>query len=255
MTPTCCKTEEEKILSAHISDLAERCRDKYTACFTAFLDERQAHIAEETLRGEMFEHYCFYGGYKDASRKMLGVFPEFDDCDISQFPLKALVFRYRESDKLTHRDFLGAIMACRINRNMVGDIIVNDGYTVVFVSGNVSEMLLSELKKIGSVGVKISEDEDPEINSVQSFEEINGTVPSLRADCIVSLALKISREQASRLIKAGEFTLNFENILSVSKELETEDIFSVKGYGKFVLFSINGRTKKDRLHICVKKFL
>ena len=83
----------------------------------------------------------------------------------------------------------------------------------------------------------------------------SGTVQSLRIDSILSLTLKLSREKSANLIKAGYVTLAYDKVLSTSTAVKKGDTFSVKGYGKFILSEINGVTKKDRIHICIKKYI
>ena len=248
-------SDEDKIFASHILDMADICDIKFIPRFSAFLDIRQAKIAEEALNSICYERYMFYGGFEQASRVMLGVFPMYSELSTDDFPMDSIVIRYREADKLSHRDFLGAFMNCGINRNMLGDIIVNDGYTVVFASNTVSGAICSEISKIGSVGVKISIENSPEILIKESFSEINGTVSSLRLDSIVSTAVKLSREKAAQLIRGGNVALNCSHDISVSDEVKVGDIFSVRGYGKFILCEISGRTKRDRLHIIIKKYI
>lgn len=247
-------SEEDRLLVSHIMDMIEICEKSYTPRFTAFLDERQAILAESVVREQHCEDYELYGGYEGAARKILGVFPPYSEISGEDFPISALTFRYREADRLSHRDFLGAFMSCSINRNTVGDIIVENGRTTVFVHNTVKPVLMSEICKIGSAGVKVSEEKAPEFNSEQSFTEKSGTVSSLRFDSIVSLAAGVSREKSASLIKGGYAAVMYETVQSVSYQLSVGDIFSVRGYGKFILFSVNGKTKKDRIHITVKKY-
>lgn len=246
---------DDKLLASHIYDMAEICDKKYIPRFSSFLDARQAKLAESVLCSIGFDRYMFYGGYDEAERVILGVFPPYSEPDKTEFPMKNLVFRYRETDKLSHRDFLGSLMGCRINRNMIGDIIVNDGYTVAFVYTTVAENVCTEVRKIGSVGVNISEEAEPDIRVNKKFTEICGTVSSLRVDSVVSLAVKLSREKTAQIIRSGNVTVNYSDDVSVSDEMKEGDVFSARGYGKFLLESINGKTKKDRLHICIKKYI
>lgn len=248
-------SDEDRIFASHILDMADICEKKYIPRFSAFLDIRQAEIAKEALNSICCERYMFFGGFEQASRVMLGVFPMYSEFVADDFPIDSIVFRYRESDKLSHRDFLGALMNCGINRNMLGDIIVNDGYTVVFANNAISSVICSEICKIGSVGVKSSIEDDPKISLNESFSEIYGTVSSLRLDSIVSTAVRLSREKAAQLIRGGNVALNCNSDISVSDEVKAGDVFSVRGYGKFILSEISGRTKKDRLHIIIKKYI
>lgn len=247
-------SSEDRLLASHISDMAEISQKKYLSRFTAFLDKRQAAIAETAINTIGYNH-CFYGGYEDADRLLLGVFPEYEEPQKDDFPIEAVIFRYKTEQKLSHRDFLGAIMSCGINRNMVGDIIVNDGYTVAFVYNTVSEVIASEISKIGSVGVKTSIEESPEITIENRFIDINGTVSSLRSDCVLSMALKLSREKTAQLIRAGNVSVNYESNISVSSEMKVGDVFSARGFGKYIFAEISGKTKKDRIHIKIKKYI
>ncbi len=246
---------EDRLFASHVEDMAELCGKNHTARFSAFLDGRQRNIAESVLGGMGFENSMFFGGYDGAERVVLGVFPPYSDCDESAFPMKCLSFIYRKEDRLSHRDFLGSFTACGIDRSMIGDIIVNDGYTAAFVYNTAADALMSEIRKIGRTGVKILAEDNPVISVSGKFAEINGTVPSLRTDCVIGLAVKLSREKTARLIRAGSVSVNYAQSLSVSDEMKCGDIFSVRGYGKFILSSIDGKTKKDRLHICIKKYI
>ena len=247
--------DEDKILISRINDMIKFCNEKHSVKYTHFLDERQKQITLSYLKKEHFNNYLFYGGYDCSERCVLGMFPEYVEKSLEDFPITALSFKYREEDKLSHRDFLGALMSRQVKRSMLGDIVVNKGNAVVFVYNTVCDPILSEINKIGSVGVNVSIDKNPAIVKSERFSEITGTVSSLRLDSIVSLALRLSREKASQLIKSVGVDVNFELKNSVDFQLNEGDRFSMRGYGKFMLFSVNGKTKKDRIHICIKKYI
>lgn len=246
-------SDDDKVLLSHIKDVVRICEKTHRARFSAFLDERQIMIAGSAMSELGFSGYEFFGGYDGASRKVLGVFPEYYDVK-EKFPISALAFKFRDTDKLSHRDFLGSFMSRQIERDMIGDIIVSEGSAVAFVYDTVKQMLLYETDKIGSVGVKVSEDEKPEINAEQSFIEKNCTVSSMRLDCIVSAASGVSRGKAADLIKGGSVSVMYAAAGSPSVTLSEGDIFSVRGFGKYLLYSVNGTTKKGRLHITLKKY-
>ena len=145
-------------------------------------------------------------------------------------------------------------MARQIKRNMLGDIIVGKGLTTVFVYNTVKDMLVSEINKIGSVGVRITETDNVDIQVEQSFIEKNGTVSSMRLDSIVSVASGLSRDKSASLIKGGNVTVMYYVVEAPAHQLREGDIFSVRGSGKYVLSSVNGKTKKDRIHITIKKY-
>lgn len=245
--------EDDKMLVSHILDMIDICEKSYQPRFSFFLDERQVILAEQVMSEQKYEYYKLFGGYENASRKVLGIFPIYWDEEYI-FPISSLTFKYRESDKLTHRDFLGVFMSRQIKRNMLGDIVVGNGRTTAFIYDTVKSMLKFEISKIGSVGVKITEEDLSDFQMEQNFIEKNGTVSSIRLDSIVSLAVGISREKSANLIKSGSVSVMYNVVESPSYQMKEGEIFSVRGFGKFILASINGRTKKDRIHVNLKKY-
>lgn len=245
--------EEDRLLVSHLLDMIELCEKSYQPRFSYFLNEHEALLAQSVMEEQGCEAYKLYGGYEEASRKILGIFPPYWEDEYS-FPISALNIKYRETDKLSHRDFLGVFMSRQIKRDRLGDIIIESGRAVAFVHNSVKDTLIFEISKIGSVGVKITEDKNPVINAEKNFIEKSGTVSSLRLDSIVGMAAGISREKSAMLIKGGNVSVMYSVETSASRQLSEGEIFSVRGHGKFILHSVNGRTKKDRLHITVKKY-
>ncbi|GAB5082649.1 RNA-binding protein [Hominimerdicola sp. 21CYCFAH17_S] len=248
-------SDEDKILLNRTAQWAFCAENKYQLKYSFFLDERQAKLCETVLKSIKFDSCCFYGGYEDAKRKIIGFFPPFSDPDKNAFPIVPVTFTYRKSDNLSHRDFLGSLMSLRISRETVGDIIVSEGESVIFLYKTIAEYVLQNMNKIGRTGVKCNIGYNTDIIPVQKFEEIKGTAAALRLDCIVSLALRISREKAAGLISTSGAEVNHLHITSPSFQLSEGDEFSVKGYGKFILLQAGGITKKQRIHITLTKYV
>lgn len=249
--------QPDKLLFARLDDMMSRCGRDCSPVFSNFLDERQGAEAELFCKANAGAlKYLLWGGYDGARRRMLAVYPEyFSDGITEMFPMKCLTFTYREEDRLTHRDFLGSFMAQMLRREVIGDIVTDDGITQAFVTDIAAEAIEASVTKIGRVGVKISDSRPFELDNTQKFQDMSGTVASLRLDCVVSLAAKISREKAAELIRTDKVDVNHLTADSVSKELSEGDILSVRGCGRFILSGINGETKKGRIHIILKKFI
>lgn len=247
--------DEDRILAARLADMLNTTERNYSVRFTLFLDERQCALAEGILRSLSWTDFNFWGGYNAAQRRMLAIFPPDFEPDEAAFPLLPLECLFRKTDSLSHRDFLGAILSHGIKRDVLGDILVSEGKAVVFVSSAVSDMLMREVEKIGSVGVKIRPAENTDFNREEKFVEISGTVASLRIDSIFSLAAHISREKSAALIESAGIEINHEKSFSVSRLLAQEDVFSARGFGKFILSEIGGLSKKGKTFVCIKKYM
>lgn len=247
--------DEDRFFVGRINDLILANQRSYTPEFSMFLDERQQVISENVVKSDNMCDFSFWGGYEGASRRMLCVTSEFVPVENSDFPMKCIWAKYRRCDDLTHRDFLGAIMSLQIKRDTVGDIVVGEGEAKIIVSSSISGIILRDITKIGRIGVKLSIDDDFIIKSDSKFLQIEGTVSSLRLDCIVAMALKLSREKTYELIMSRGVSLNCFETFDYSSKISQGDVFSIRGYGKFMLEDVLNTTKKGRIRIIVKKFL
>jgi RNA-binding protein YlmH len=146
-------------------------------------------------------------------------------------------------------------MALKVTRNSIGDIIVGEGLTQMVVSSNVSQILLEEITRIGRLGVSTSLVDGVTLQVPQEFKDITGTVSSLRLDCVLGVALKLSRSNAVQLVKSKAVAVNYLEQTNQDYTLKQGDIFTVRGFGKYLLAEVSEPTKKDRLHVIVKKYL
>lgn len=248
-------TDDDKRLLSQFLDWTEMAEEKYITKYSAFLDERQCGLCDKVMASVKYENYLLWGGYENAERRMLCVYPQYGDEDIkNSFPMTAVTFRYRAEDKLDHRDFLGSLMALGITRGCVGDILVGEGRTAVFVKDTAAADVMG-VTKIGRVGVRAEEGFDASAVKEPEFREISGTVASLRLDSVVSLALRISREKAAALIKGGAVEIFHAKADQPSRSVEVGDKISARGYGKFLVKSVDGVSHKDRLHITICKYI
>lgn len=247
--------EAEKLLISRIEDMARLCEKTYTARFSAFLTEAEAALAEKYLEYTHRDGYMLYGGYENAQRVMLGIFPQYEEPLAEEFPIQAVSFSGRTVKNLSHRDFLGSLMALGISRSAVGDIICGGETAYAMLSLTAADMAVMQITKIGREGVRCQPAENGTIVREDRFAEISGTAASLRLDCILALALRVSREKAARLIRSGSVSVNHGITESVSEQLSEGDVLSVRGHGRFILSSTGEKTKKDRFHITVKKYL
>ncbi len=248
-------SEEDALLRARIEDACHLCDVRSCPRFVGFLDEHRQAVARAVLREKGVHDFRFYGGYDDAERTVLGVFPPFLPPDTALFPVRAIAFRYRDSAELTHRDFLGALLGTGIRRDKLGDIVCGRGETVALVDEELAPFLAETVTKIGHEGVKVVYPYDGLISVVRKFKELQDTVPSPRLDAVLHVALRISREEAARRIAAGAVSVNHMPIESVSLAVSEGDILSVRGGGRFRVAQLGPPTKKGRLFVRLEQFL
>lgn len=242
-------SDDDKQLVAQLNDGIDLCLTRQKPYFMPFMSERKQAVLFSELKKAYFDNYLFFGGYGNSERKMLGLF--FDEPCEDCFPISAVEFSFRKCDKLTHRDFLGALMSLGIERETVGDILVENGRAVVFVKTELSDYIMSQISKVGSVGVKVDDADLSKLPQGRGFEEKTYIVSSLRLDNIVAAVCRLSREKTRTVIMADSVCVNFEETKNVSLNLKEDDVFTIRGKGKFVLKSILGTTGKGRIRISV----
>ena len=247
--------KQDDYLKSNVGNLILSARTGYRPRFTAFLDERQRELAQELLNHYRCESYLFFGGTEGCGRAMLGVFPEGEEADPARFPIAALrVTQKGKAAALTHRDYLGALMSLQIKRETIGDILAVDNGAVIFVNEDIAEFVRLNLTEIGRCAVKVEEFEGEVPAQAQEFDEITGTVPSLRLDCVVALAMRKSRSIAVRAIESGLVRVNYVETVNTAKQLNGGDVISIRGLGKFILSDEIRTTKKERNLITVQHY-
>ena len=230
-----------------------RVSEKYhTPRFSKFLDgAQQAELVREGIFGGIL-----FGGFESAERCVLGAFPDWQEPEKSLFPIKALYIRKKYDKELSHRDYLGTVLSLGIERNNIGDILVTDTGAYMFVLEDIAEFICDNISKVAGCGAEVTIcDIDSVIVPERKFEEICVIAGSLRLDAVVAAMLKASRNDAKMLILAGKVSVNHTEFLNGDYILSEKDLLSVRGFGRAELFKIGGKTRSDRVHITLKKYI
>lgn len=248
--------KQDDYLKSNISNLILAVRGSDRPRFTSFLDERQQVLAHGLLNHYRCENSLLFGGAEECGRKMLGVFPDGMESERGLFPIAVLRvdFWSKEPVVLTHRDYLGALMGLQIKREVIGDILTDEMGAFLFVSADIADFVRLNLDEVGRASVKVAQHKGEISIKPQEFDEITGTVSSLRLDCVCALLMKKSRSIASRTIESGLVRVNYLETENVSKQLSGGDVISIRGMGKFILTNEIRSTKKERNLITVQHY-
>ncbi len=241
---------EERDILARVFDKAQAASKKGIAMFTPFLSEREFAIVEERKKNIDSIPYKAFGGYEGAGRVML-CFSEYDE----PFPIKAIRITGKGVENLRHPDLLGSIMSLGLERSCVGDIVKGDGEWIVFCEEDIAQYIADSLTEVGGVYVKCSVSDTFDVMVELKFEEITGTVNSLRADSVLAVMLKTSRSKAQEYIESQRFFLNQLLCTKCDKEICENDILTVRHHGKARLSRISGKSKKGRIFITIQKYM
>lgn len=252
------KNKDEKLIISKIIDQINFCHAKNVATFTHFLPMIKVKEFLKLLKLNLTDlNVLTYGGFENSERVMIGFFPEFYDVDFLLFPISVIKINYnvKYNKKLSHRDFLGAILSLGINRNKIGDIIIKDEDVFCFCDTNISDFILHNLKKISSVDVKTNVVSIKDLkNLIINYVEKIIIVSSLRLDNIISSAFNISRSKALSFIRSEKVFINWSAETNCSKILKENDILTLRGFGRIKIINFNGKTKKERFIVSIIKY-
>ena len=249
--------KEREYFISGIRNLFALCEKQGSPRFSAFLTEEQRAEIEPLVKKLAAGGFLtlFYGGYPDARRTMLGVFPDYITPDPADFPIVAYTARFGGNFRdIGHRDVLGTLMGQQIRRETIGDIVVLPGKAVLFAEERVERVLATQIDRIGGTGVTMEKGFEP-FSVEQQYAEIKGTLSSLRLDAAVALCAGLSREKAAALITAGLCSVGHLEEKDQSRRLSQGDILVIRGKGKFRLDEVGGLTRKGRISVVFLKYL
>jgi len=246
--------ETDHLLHSRIDDTVHLCDKRGVPCFLGFLDLREQAAAEDYLSNKG-HHWALFGGYDEAERRLLSIYPDYYEPMADDYPLCVVGFRYRAIREITHRHVLGTLMSVGIRRDKIGDILCGEGLSVVFLREEIADFVREQIDRIGGEGVTVISDYTGPLPISHTYQEMKDTIASPRLDAVVKSLLRLSREKAAELIRLGSVSVDHRPTLSVSLSLEAPCTVSVRGYGRFLIDQIGPETKKGRLLLGARKCL
>ena len=256
------KSGQDEILYAQLRDMMQRAGRGTWSC-SHFLTPREARLAQSLVEREGRDVFCVLaGGYGEAERVKAFILPDFLSEPEYYLPIMKeeicpLLLRGGGFCTLSHRDYLGALLALGIERHVLGDLVVlDDCRAMLFCNADIAPFICAELDRVGKDGVKVQRlPEDAKIEIPKRYKSVSDTVASARFDCIAAALAGLSREKAQMLIRAGECTLDYEPCDKCDKIIEPPCVISLRGYGKFRVDDVSMQTKKGRLRMLAQKYI
>lgn len=246
---------EENFLK--VLDQIERGIQTYQMVVTDFISPGMLAELEPLIKMERDFDCLAFGGFHDAERVRLIVFPDYMEVDREDFEVVLLKSKFPlKFETLAHRDILGSLMSQGFRREKIGDLFVSEDEIYIFVAEDIKDYISTNLERVRKVKVNFNaialEDFIP---PEKAFKEISGTVSSLRLDAVVAFATNVSRSKASNLIKGEMVKVNHRVLTQTTHEIQCGDLLSIRGFGRMRISDLGGKTKKDRLRLTVKKYI
>lgn len=244
--------KEVQQLKNRFRELAEKSFRQNMFTFTGFLGFSEQDIFWQMEPELKYAGYTLCGGSGNADRQVVRFGSAKDFGYEEPFPIvcihiKPLIAKF--ADKLSHRDFLGALMNLGIDRGTIGDIKVGDREAYLFCLTSIADYICENLEQIKHTHVTCSitadykeiQEEEPQICSIQ--------VSSVRADAVISRVYHKSRSECLELFRGGKVFINGRLCENNSRLLKSGETVNVRGYGKFLLQGELRETRKGKLSV------
>ena len=255
------KNEKDRLLISRIIDKIKFCETKNKIQTTDFLDMAEQNLSEKFLKSQKIENYLYTGGFEEAERKILIIYPKKIADVIYNINLNEYINTIRISlpnelkGEYSHRNYLGGLMKLGIEREKLGDILVDEEGADIFAIPEMLKFLINNIPSLTRFSkAKIEQINLKDIRKIEiKKQDIKITVASMRLDNIVSELAKCSRGKASEILETERVLVNYEIISKPSKEIKENDIVTIRGKGRFTIKRVAGNSKKGRIFVEVEK--
>lgn len=190
---------------------------------------------------------AFSNSYIDEERKRAFVYPKYMEITPD---FKISYLKIISKNKLRHQDILGGLLSLGINREVIGDILVED--QIVLCVSEVDNYIISNLERIGHEKVEVKKLQKIEYDKLNEYFEKEIIVSSYRLDAIVARTTKLSRGNAQDLIKQKMVSINGKIENDIDYICKIDDIISIRKYGRIIIKEQLKTTKKDNLVLKIK---
>ena len=206
-----------KLLIARYKELAGRCNARGILTHGDFLslEEMETFLSLLPVPQEegifMDVEYKLEGGHDDAERRMLFFMPDYmDEVDLAEYIacVKVEPKSDRYSEKLTHRDYLGALMSLGFNRSQFGDILTDGTNGYIYMEKPTADIVLEDLNKVKHTDVRCSMFPLGGTPIEPKFSIKTAFINSPRLDVVLKEAFGLPRKEAQEAIEAGLVRLN-----------------------------------------------
>ena len=251
-------SDELELLKKRLCELYDKADRAGYFTFTDFLG-----LAEQSVLSELGARLhpaavTRYGGADGAERIMVR-FGNPDEIGYdAPFPISCVRIEplsQKFADRLTHRDFLGALMNLGIERSTLGDVVIRDNIGYVFADDEMAKFICSEITRVKRTDVKALIVEDVPTGELYKTEDKRIQIQSERIDAVIAKTYSLSREDAQALIKRSLVFVNGRQVVSSSYPPKENDKISVRGYGRLIYRGFDTMSRKGKLNAIVSVYI
>ena len=229
---------ELELTKKRLTELSRRAFERGIQTSSDFLSPGEQ---AEAARLRLPEPAVFEGGYPEAERRVA----VFGGGEAPVICLEIAPSAPKFAGELTHRDYLGSLMALGLRRGLLGDIILAEGRAYAFCLEAAARIIERELNQMRRAAVRVTRAEALPEGLASPPEESVVAAASERLDALVAA-------ESARLFEAERVFVNGLPARSSSAKPEPGDIVSVRGMGRFRFEGALGETRRGRLRVSLR---
>lgn len=182
--------------------------------------------------------------------------PTYYVLNIQDYDIMVLEVIYpRKFHSISHSQILGTLLnQLGIKRQFLGDILVDDVQTLVFIDRKFGLIAQDQITRIGKISVRWQELNWAQLRlaSPKEGKQQEVLVSSLRLDKLVAVAFRLSRGNAVRLISSNQVKVDYVATNQVAQSIKLGQLISVRGFGRIHLKEMLSFSKQGKYKIIIE---
>lgn len=251
-------TDDTELLKKRFTELSNKSYNSGIFVFTDFLGLAEQSAFSEVKNQLRGISYTAFGGAPGAERVIIR-FGSADELGYEiPFPIsiiKAEPQSQKFADRLTHRDFLGALLNLGIERSTLGDIVIINNVGYIFALEGIADYIADNLLRVKHTDMHLEiVDTVPEGELYRTTEktvQANGE----RLDAIVAKVFGLSRDDSANLFKKRLVFASGRCIENTSYIPKESEVISVRGHGRFIYRGCSSLTRKGKMNIKIELYI
>ena len=248
----------EELFKSRITELANRSWSQGTYCFTHFLDLAGRSDFLSLVSSLPPVPFMLFGGAEGCERQMLR-FGSEETCGFDMpFPIVCLKIEpvsAKFAEALTHRDYLGALMALGIERELMGDIAVKKDAAYLFCEERIFPYIQENFTQARHTFLRCAKAEALPEGALFDTRRVLVQLSSQRLDALIAHVYKLSRAEAQALFPAGRVYVSGRLCESPGYTPKQGDFLSVRGYGRMRYAGVESLSKKGKENTAVDLYI
>ena len=251
-------TADTELIKKRLVELGRKSYNSGIFTFTDFLGLAEQSAFSEVKRELGGIPYEVFGGAEGAERVIIRFGSEEELGYSMPYPISIIKVEPQSrkyADRLTHRDFLGALLNLGIERHTLGDIVIIDNVGYIFALESIAPYIADSLIKVRRTDVSASIITELPEGELYRTERKTVQISSERLDAVIARVYSLSREDAQALFKKRLVFADGREIDSTSYAPKKNEKISVRGHGRFIYIGRQSLSKKGKLNVAVEMYV